>query len=427
MTTVRESDTRHPVLLAARALSDAVAGAAPFDPIHMTPAEKAAALCALTRAEAQVAALRLRVMAAADDLAERDGARDVAAWLVTEDQVDYASMRADQELAIAVDRRWSVLGQALGTGSVSVAQARVIAHALDALPGSVDPETVADAEGRLVEYAADFRPTQLRRLGRRILDVVAPEIAEAEEARRLAAEESAARRAVSLTFRPMGDGTTRLTGLLPDAGAARLQTYLESFTAPRHSSSTHHSSSPGGLTEADRLPHHRKLGHAFLALLEHLDPRALPDHGGDATTVMVTLSLDGLRRDLATAGLLDGDLSCGDNLTAGEARRLACTARIIPAVLDGAGEVLDLGRAQRLFSPPQRKAMRIRDQRCRAEACTVPATWCEAHHRDPWSTGGRTDLADGVLLCHWHHHRIHDPAYESVLLGDGDYRIRRRT
>ena len=109
-------------------------------------------------------------------------------------------------------------------------------------------------------------------------------------------------------------------------------------------------------------------------------------------------------------------------------RRLACAARIIPVVLGGRSEVLDLGRSRRLFSPAQRKAMAVRDRRCRAEGCTVPAAWCEAHHAtNPWARGGSSDLADGVLLCSWHHHRAHDPRYDARRLPQGDYRFHRRT
>ncbi len=130
----------------------------------------------------------------------------------------------------------------------------------------------------------------------------------------------------------------------------------------------------------------------------------MPAHGGDATTVIVTIPLEELRKDLGT-----GELGPADKLTAGEVRRLACTANIIPAVLGGKSEVLDLGRSSRLFKPAQRKAMIIRDRECRAEGCTIPAAWCEAHHWGrPWANGGRTDLKDGVLLCSWHHHRAHD-------------------
>jgi hypothetical protein len=57
----------------------------------------------------------------------------------------------------------------------------------------------------------------------------------------------------------------------------------------------------------------------------------------------------------------------------------------------------------------------------------VPAAWCEAHHLDPWSAGGRTDLDAGVLLCSFHHHRVHDKTYTHARHPDGSIRFHRRT
>jgi hypothetical protein len=151
------------------------------------------------------------------------------------------------------------------------------------------------------------------------------------------------------------------------------------------------------------------------------DPDRLPEHGGDATTVMVTIDLDSLQSELGTGAILGGDL-----LSATAIRRLACTANIIPVVLGGNGEILDLGRSRRLYSPAQRKAIRLRDQHCRGEACSVPAPWCEVHHLKPWSEGGNTDLADGILYCGWHHHCAHDPNYTADKLPSGDIRFHRR-
>nr|WP_280139621.1 HNH endonuclease signature motif containing protein [Nocardioides lianchengensis] len=113
-------------------------------------------------------------------------------------------------------------------------------------------------------------------------------------------------------------------------------------------------------------------------------------------------------------------------MTAGEARRLACTANLVPAVLGAKSEILDLGRSQRLYNRSQRRAMGLRDRECRAEGCHVPAPWCEAHHLTPWSAGGRTDLDDGVLLCSRHHHHIHDPAYDAEHLLEGKFRFHRK-
>jgi hypothetical protein len=96
-------------------------------------------------------------------------------------------------------------------------------------------------------------------------------------------------------------------------------------------------------------------------------------------------------------------------------------------VLGGKGEILDAGRSRRLHPPHLRKLLRLRDRRCRAEDCTVPAAWCEAHHQKPWSESGRTNLDDAVLYCSWHHHRAHDPRLTTEKLPNGDIRFHRRT
>ncbi|WP_366519763.1 HNH endonuclease signature motif containing protein, partial [Nocardioides sp.] len=108
------------------------------------------------------------------------------------------------------------------------------------------------------------------------------------------------------------------------------------------------------------------------------------------------MRLDHLTADLETAGV--ATLETGDAITAGQARRLACQAKTLPAVLGGTSEVLDLGRTRRLHSSAQRKAIRLSHPHCQADGCTVPAAWCETHHRDPWSHGAKTDLTNAALL-----------------------------
>jgi hypothetical protein len=431
---------QHPILGFARAAGRGLDRVAHVQPAYLTTAEKRAALVELHRLEQRVAALRLRVMAVADDVAEGTAARDAGAWLAAETRSEPGPATADLHLAEQLDRRWLDLAGALGEGRVHLAQARVVAGALTALPADLDPATVELAEKHLVEAAADHRPRELARLGRKVLEVVAPEIAEAEEGRRLEDEEQRARETTSLHLTRVGDGSTRISLKVPDAVADRLRTYLDAFTSPRHDLHDQQAGRtdpatvatgpglfgvPGSLVpDADKASAHRRRGQAFAALLEHLDPARLPDHGGDATTVLVTVSLDQLRADLAAAGVLTADH--GD-LSATEARRLACSAALVPVVLGTRGQVLDVGRSTRLFTPAQRKALRLRDRQCRAEHCSVPAGWCDAHHWDPWSVGGRTDLANGVLLCNWHHHRAHDRRYRADRLPDGSVRFARRT
>nr|WP_300046849.1 HNH endonuclease signature motif containing protein [uncultured Nocardioides sp.] len=421
--------TRHPIIAAAcdvRASLKAVAGA---NPTFMAAGEKAIALRELVAAEAQLVELRLRVLADAGDLAAGTAARDAAGWVAQQARVSYADARADLRLAGALDRERPVLAAAMREGGASLAQARVIDRALGLLPAGVEAGTVALAEAHLVDRAKEFGPKELGRIGRRILDVVAPEIAEAAEAARLADLEAHAEQHTRLTMRRLGDGTTRISSRVPDAAATRLATYLEAFTNPRVARAQE-GRAPAGDPVA-RLAYPKRMGQAFVQLLESLDPTRLPIHGGDATTVVVTIDLDALKADLATAdllgaGLVPGDDLTGEAITAAEARRLACTAKILPVVLGGDSLPLDLGRTRRLFSPAQRKALLVRDRTCRAEGCDVPGTWCEAHHLHPWEHGGRTDLADGVLLCSHHHHRAHEPRWRLERLPNGDHRFHPR-
>jgi hypothetical protein len=402
------------VLACADAIEQALKDVAGVDPDFMTTADKTVALRRLDRLAGQVTALGLRVMVGADEVAEERADHTVATWLAAETRTDPRERAGELALARALERRWTVLAAGVADGSVNLPQARVIVHALDDLPAQeVGRETRARAEEVMVGYAAEYGPRELRRLGRRIVEVAAPDACDAAEGKALEREERRAALLTSLTLHRLGDGSTRISGRLADAVADRLRTYLEAFTSPRHR----------GLGEGDRLPPRRRMGDAFGAFLEAADPTRMPLHGGDATAVLVTIDLTALRSQLARVGLVGEE-----PISAAQARRLACTAKILPVVLGGASEPLDLGRARRLFSPAQRKAMAVRDRRCRAEGCSVPAAWCEAHHAtDSWVRGGRTDLADGVLLCSWHHHRAHDPAWATARCSNGDVRIHRRT
>jgi hypothetical protein len=323
-----------------------------------------------------------------------------------------------------LDGRWRRVGAAVADGRVSVAAARVLVRALDELPAEVEPELLERAEAHLVAEAEHYTPAQLRRLGAKVLEVIAPQTYDDHERQRLEAAMRRAEATTRLTLHDRGDGSVDLRARIPEATAARLRTYLEAFTSPRHDDAQGRAGA-GLLDPATgrRLPHDRVQGIAFCSLLEAVDPTRLPTHGGTATQVVVTMPLVGLQ-----AGTGVGVLADGTPLTAGEVRRLACTAAILPAVLGGPSEVLDLGRTRRLFSAAQRKALALAHPQCQADGCTVPATWCEAHHaRDPWARGGRTDLADGTLLCGWHHHRAHDDHYDQRRLPNGDFRFHRRT
>ena len=145
-------------------------------------------------------------------------------------------------------------------------------------------------------------------------------------------------------------------------------------------------------------------------------------------TVVVTLSYDDVLNRVEQAGVL----ASGEQVTAGELRRLACDATIVPIVLGSASQPLDVGRDQRLVTRSIRKALEQRDKRCAFPGCRVPPSGCEAHHIIPWWLGGDTALGNMVLLCPHHHgtvepHRFFDhsspPTRWTVHLADDGHPV----
>jgi hypothetical protein len=129
---------------------------------------------------------------------------------------------------------------------------------------------------------------------------------------------------------------------------------------------------------------------------------------------VVTVDEQRLRDGVGTAVL-----STGDDVSAAEARRIACNAGILPIVLGGGSVVLDLGRTARLFDKTQRVALAARDGGCVFPGCGRPPAWTEAHHVTPWSRGGKTDLANGALLCGFRHRLIHAGEWDVRIAADG--------
>ena len=122
-----------------------------------------------------------------------------------------------------------------------------------------------------------------------------------------------------------------------------------------------------------------------------------------ATSIVVRMSLESLITGLGSVHI-DG---IETPISAGTARIMAADAEIIPEVLGGNSEVLDLGSRRRLFSRAQRLALIERDGGCAFTGCDAPPSHTEAHHIEWWNKGGPTNLDNGILVCSRHHHDIH--------------------
>ena len=410
----------HPIVGFTRALGGALDRVLVCEPAFLTVDEKRAVLVELARQRARLEALELGVLAAADrdDVGAETGATSTGAWLSHVTLADRAEAAAKVKLARALDDEYRATAAGLAAGDYSTAHAAVMVKAIADLPADLDPGLVVRAEKTLVEEAHHLTPKQLRTVGRHLLEVVAPDVLEAAEKDRLDRADAAAFANARLSMRSLGDGTTVGWFRLPDLHAAILKTTVEAVIAPRKNTKPE----PDPVT--GRVPDHAtRMGQGLCEILEHLPTDGYGDHGGLAATLVVTVDHDTLKSGLGAAALVDGT-----EISPGEARRLACGAGIIPAVLGGPSAVLDLGREQRLFTRAQRVAMTLRDKGCRAEGCDRPPSWTEAHHlAKPWAEGGRTDLADGILLCGHHHRLAHHPDYDHQQLPNGDLRYHRRT
>ncbi len=192
---------------------------------------------------------------------------------------------------------------------------------------------------------------------------------------------------VSSTF----DGTTVLDGVYTSEDGAVIKTAVDAeYERLRRAERA-----SGGPT--------RTAAQRRAAALAEVVRRAVGAEPG-RPTISVTIGLDDLV-DATGCGHVD---DTGEPVLAETVRRLACDARIIPVVLGGTSEPIDVGRAARAVTPAQRRALTLRDRGCVFPGCDRPPGWCDGHHIVHWADGGPTDMANLALLCNHHHTALHE-------------------
>ena len=92
---------------------------------------------------------------------------------------------------------------------------------------------------------------------------------------------------------------------------------------------------------------------------------------------------------------------------------------VVPVVLNGAGQPLDVGRRTRVIPEGLRRAVAARDRGCAHPGCDRTPSWCEIHHVTPWEHGGETKLANLVMLCRIHHREMHSSEWIVRIAPDG--------
>ena len=377
--------------------------------------------------EAQVAALRLSLLAEADarKVGQSLGATGTDAWTAQLTGSTRAVMAGGIWLANQLRERYDATREALADGAINEAQVRVIVRAAELLPDVVSPEERRRAEAGLVVKAVNgMDARRLRQAARRMLEVVSRDLADGHEARLLETEERRARVETWLSLHDNGDGTWCGRFVVPELTGAILRSALERLGSPQRLSRNRagdlvHDETLDG--DAPRLSWSEQLGQAFNELVEHLPTEASGGFSRVGASVLVHISLEHLRDQLGSARL-----DTGVHASAGEARRLACNAGIIPAVLGSRSEPLDLGTEARLHNTAMRRAASVVHDTCAAEGCERPFAWCDMHHPHAWAAGGPTSFANSVPLCGWHHHRAHDGRFDVTYQLSGEVRFHRR-
>jgi hypothetical protein len=96
-------------------------------------------------------------------------------------------------------------------------------------------------------------------------------------------------------------------------------------------------------------------------------------------------------------------------------RLACCDAAMFRVAMNAEGEVLDIGRLSREWTPAIRRAVTHRDGGCVFPGCDRPPSWCDIHHCWEWEHGGPTCQDNGALLCRRHHTFIHAKRWRVVI------------
>lgn len=305
-------------------------------------------------------------------------------------------------------REYPVLAAAVEQGTVSNHQGIVIVRQLDSWRPTCDSDFMQLADKSAVEMAEGsasefpFKAEQLQTLMRAWFRRQNPEEAQ------LAADEQHDQRKCQAWVKR--DGSIGLSATLSAADGAAILHFLDANAAPRA-----RFSAPGGDPDLDGRTRPQKMADALvLAFTVAAKSRKTSTQGGGAPTVTVTVPINEMRKHAKRTPALATVGRTQEVVPVEEISRLICEGAVQVAATGHRSEVLSLGRSQRLFSPAQRKALNQMYPDCATSGCSIPAVWCESHHVSWWSRGGPTDIANGINLCNYHHHEVHNKNLEVI-------------
>ncbi len=273
---------------------------------------------------------------------------------------------------------------ALGMGEIGFAHFALIARESAALGDRLN-------EAKLLRKATELSVRQFRNACMHERHAADPE--------GFVNEEKEGMEARSLTMSTADDGSVLLSAILDKVGGAAVQTALEPLARRAGK-------------DDDRL-RDRRLADALVDLAMHaLDAGLVPQR----THMQVTTSLETL---LGLSGAPAAEMEFSLPISAKAVERLACDCSVTRILLDADSMVIDVGRAKRVISGPQRKALNARDGHCVWPGCDRHASWTSGHHLKHWIHNGPTDLPNLCLLCYRHHWMVHEGGWQIIRSDDG--------
>ncbi|HYN29750.1 MAG TPA: DUF222 domain-containing protein [Dermatophilaceae bacterium] len=292
--------------------------------------------------------------------------------------------------------------EAVLDGRVSPAVGWTVVRNMDRLRDRLVEEAVPTVTEAMLAVGEDWGASMVGRLRSRLL-------AEYGEDGELEEETQRARRFASLSHGVVDDDGLVTYRLVADA---ELSAVLEAAIAPHAAPVL----MPDGSRDP-RLPDRRRAeALAVVCRRSVAAAESLPVQA--KATVVVTMTLGDLQ-ERSGCGTTVGSPGPEHVLSPETVRRMACDGQVVPVLLGSKGEVLDLGRLVRCFTPGQLRLLRLRDRHCTFPGCTMPGSWCDGHHVRHWADDGPSDPGNGALLCPRHHDVVHRDRLLAIVTARG--------
>jgi hypothetical protein len=344
----------------------------------LTPEELAEACLASTRLVNVViaqASVLLAEFQQRGDWAD-DGALSAATWVANRSGERRSDLAARARVGAAL-RQVPAVAAAARSGEISFDHARRITDCV-----RKHPQLAARDEAVLLESARTLDADMFRVVARHWQECTEDTVDDD-------AGEAAPQRQEHLHLSEMADGWYALDGTLNPENGAALHALLEGFV-----DRAMRAQRDGDPALAQLMPSVLRADALADLVAQHFRRQPSDLSAPDRYRVGIVLNLEDLPDDLP--------LAC-------------CDSDLFRAVMNAAGEVLDIGRTTREWTIPIRRAVVLRDGGCVFPGCDRPPSWCDVHHCFEWDHGGPTCADNGALLCRRHHTFIHAKRWKVVI------------